>query len=69
MSARHTHDSPDGCSCYAAGYADSQETVEGVLAAAFARHPELSRDAWQDALTRVSRREYQRGLDEARADD
>lgn len=61
------------CACYAAGLLDGRNlertTNEAVLAQAFARHPESSRDAWQAALTSVSRREYQRGLNEGRADD
>lgn len=54
---------------YERGRAAERETIEGTLAAAFARHPESSQEAWQDALTAVSRREYLRGLNEGRADD
>lgn len=54
---------------YAKGYADAMESIEGTLAAAFERHPELSRDAWQAALRSVEKRAYMRGLNEGRADD
>lgn len=67
--SRHTHDSPEGCPCYAAGWADAQQSNEGLLVAAFSRHPESSRDAWQDALTAVARREYLRGVAEGVRDD
>jgi hypothetical protein len=46
-----------------------RDTIEGTLAAAFAKHPELSRDAWQAALRSVEQRAYQRGLQEGIADD
>lgn len=65
----HNHDSPEGCRCYAAGYADAQESIEGRLADAFDRHPESNQKAWQDVLHSVATREYQRGLREGLADD
>jgi hypothetical protein len=48
---------------------EKDESIEGTLAAAFAKHPELSRDAWQAALRSVEQRAYQRGLQEGIADD
>jgi hypothetical protein len=72
MSRHSTRCVPD-CTCYAQGLLDGHDMertlVEGVLADAFRRHPESSRDAWQAALSSVSKREYQRGLNEGRADD
>jgi hypothetical protein len=52
-----------------AGWDARGREIDALIVAAFERHPSSSQKAWQEVLGQAAKREYQRGLKEARADD